>query len=99
MFDKHQEFMKFLTESKEELPTAYSSRVGKIENICNYERVGDILAAYLGVFLMLDWKTFSSWVYDPRTQYKYPFHDEANPNIIAPPSILEVSEIILQSKY
>ena len=94
LFDNHQELMKFLTESKTELPTSYSSSVGPVENICNDARIGDILSAYLGVFLLVDWTTFSSWVYDPRTQYEYPFHDEANPNIIAPPPIAEVGNVI-----
>ena len=90
LFDDHQQLMEFLTESKEELPTSYSSRVGPVENICNYERVGNILTAYLGAVLQIDWDAFVSWVYDPRKGYEYPLNDAENPNIIAPPNIIEV---------
>ena len=91
MFDNHEGLMEFLTESKEELPTSYSSRVGPVDNICNYERVGNVLASYLGAFLLVDWEEFLSWVFDPRRDYDYPFHDEENPNTIAPPDKIEVS--------
>ena len=39
----HQGLTEFLTVSKEELPTSYSSREGLVPNICNYERVGNVL--------------------------------------------------------
>ena len=41
-FDNHKDLMDFLT-SKDELPTAYSSHKSVTENICNYERIGNIL--------------------------------------------------------
>ena len=43
LFRDHAELMDFLTVSKLELPTAYSSREADVVNICNYERVGNIL--------------------------------------------------------
>ena len=82
--------MEFLTESKEELPTSYSSRVGPVENICNHERVGNILTAYLGAVLQVDWDAFFAWVYDHREDYEYPVNNADNPSIIAPPNIIEV---------
>ena len=82
--------MEFLTESKEELPTSYSSRVGPVENICNYERVGNVLTVYFGAVLQVDWDGFFAWVYDPHEHYEYPLNDAENPNIIAPPNIIEV---------
>ena len=99
MFDNHEELMEFLTESKEELPTSYSSRVGPVENICNYERVGNVLTGYLGAFLLVDWNAFLSWVFDQRRDYDYPFHDEENPNNIAPPDKIEVSSKDINSTY
>ena len=99
MFDNHEGLMKFLTESKEELPTSYSSRVGPVENICNYERVGNVLASYLGAFLLVDWDAFLSWVFDQRRDYDYPFHDEENPNTIAPPDKIEVSSKDVNSTH
>jgi hypothetical protein len=90
--------MEFLTESKEELPTSHSSRVGPVENICNHERVGNILTVYLGAVLQVDWDAFFAWVYDHREDYEYPVNDADNPIIIAPPNIIEVSLKMLTIK-
>ena len=46
-FDEHKELMEFLTVSKSELPTTYSSHSSSVENICNHERTSNILAGYL----------------------------------------------------
>lgn len=42
-FTDHQGLKEFLTVSKQELPTSYSSREGLVTNICNYERIGNVL--------------------------------------------------------
>ena len=43
IFTDHQGLTDFLTVSKKELPTSYSNREGLVTNICNYERVGNVL--------------------------------------------------------
>ena len=43
LFTAHAGLTEFLTISKQELPTSYSSREGLVKNICNYERVGNVL--------------------------------------------------------
>ena len=43
LFTDHPGLTEFLTVSKQELPTSYSSREGLVKNICNYERVGNVL--------------------------------------------------------
>ena len=43
IFTDHQGLTDFFTVSKKELPTSYSSREGLVINICNYERVGNVL--------------------------------------------------------
>ena len=42
VFTQHLGLAQFFT-SRQELPTSYSSREGVVTNICNYERVGNIL--------------------------------------------------------
>ena len=43
IFTQHQGLAQFFTVSRQELPTSYSSREGVVTNICNYERVGNVL--------------------------------------------------------